>query len=778
MPFIHRILISACLPLFLLATSALAWRSTLYPEDWAPPADKVFNSDLFLQDFSHAGYRYAEAPLPRPEEPLYDVLAYGADPTGLQDSTGAIQSAIDACGAAGGGVVYLPEGVYRVAPPPGATAALEINQSNVILRGADRAGTRLLNTATAMRKKSILRVGNGAGSWLKAVDARIPLTGDLPGPTREIPVESTDGFGVGDEIVIHAEATPAWIREHQMATTAYWLDKGSSLGGVAFFREIVAIDPSESVLTVDTPVRYALKRRDNAAVFRTNKQLTGIGIEDISIGNIEHPGTSGWSESDFNDPSKSAYAVHASWMIQMENVRHGWIRNVHSFAHEENSLGTHMLSNGIRVLNSRNITLRDCDLQKVQYGGGGGNGYTYRFQNSQEVLVVDCAARYQRHGFVQSHMRNSGNVLHRVLSQETKQQTAGDGRTNGAGSDHHMHLSQSMLFDMATADRDFYDAHWRSTWGTVAHGLTSTNTVFWNTRGKQRHPARDHLVRSDQYGFGYVIGTSGASSIVDISVSTYRTEPADFVEGEGMGKTLQPASLYRDQLQKRTGLNIIDPEASVPSGLPTRYVGSTAEGLLSVIVDWGADNPDGRVVEWTQTAGPVAKIRDKTNPHSLVHLPEPGTYEFVCRIDNGWYASRLTVLLELAESGPSTYLDWAEESFGPEVVADAGKEASRWGFHADPDLDRFPNGIEFTIGTVPLKRSTSPFRWHGLETLAFECSPRAPLPRLEVSTDGSVWETVPIEQMRLDTVADGLMTVTVSMENTSLPRFLRLKAEN
>jgi polygalacturonase len=47
-----------------------------------------------------------------------DIIAtdapYLADPTGKIDSTAAIQSALDACRKLGGGVVYLPAGLYLV----------------------------------------------------------------------------------------------------------------------------------------------------------------------------------------------------------------------------------------------------------------------------------------------------------------------------------------------------------------------------------------------------------------------------------------------------------------------------------------------------------------------------------------------------------------------------------------------------------------------------------------------------------------------------------------
>lgn len=64
------------------------------------------------------------------------VLAYGADPTGATDSTAAIQEAIDACAAAGGGEVYLPAGTYLVS----ASIALA---SKVSLRGGGADATTI-----------------------------------------------------------------------------------------------------------------------------------------------------------------------------------------------------------------------------------------------------------------------------------------------------------------------------------------------------------------------------------------------------------------------------------------------------------------------------------------------------------------------------------------------------------------------------------------------------------------------------------------------------------
>jgi parallel beta-helix repeat protein len=59
---------------------------------------------------------------------VYNVLAYGAAGNGSTDDTAAIQDALDAADSAGGGVVLLPKGTYRI------TSALDI-PSYVTLRG-------------------------------------------------------------------------------------------------------------------------------------------------------------------------------------------------------------------------------------------------------------------------------------------------------------------------------------------------------------------------------------------------------------------------------------------------------------------------------------------------------------------------------------------------------------------------------------------------------------------------------------------------------------------
>ncbi|MBM3854081.1 MAG: hypothetical protein FJ399_13160, partial [Verrucomicrobia bacterium] len=570
----------------LAVSGALAqteWRSTLYPEDWAPSTALRFETDKLIQDLSYAGYRRGEVEIPAVRGPVFDVTVHGADPSGAEDSTSAIQAAINAAAAAGGGVVWLPPGTFKVSPPGSNAWALRINTGGIVLRGAGRDRSFLFNDATAMRDKHIIRVEGSGSSW-STVPSGSPqprITEDLLGPTTVIPVAATTGFGAGDWVVLRADATDAFIAEHNM--TDLWGGLGGNLGGVMFLRQVVAVDAAASRLTIDVPTRYYLKPRDNARVHRAVPHVEEVGLEDFAIGNREHPlaaSRTGWGEEDYNTAGHGSYDAHASFAIGFLRVRNSWISGVATSRPPDNTVNTHLLSNGILLQNCRGVTVRNCDFQRPLFGGGGGNGYMYRLQASNECLVRDSAARYNRHGFVFSHMGCSGNVILGGIAQVTRTQAAAPGTTSGEGCDHHMHLSQSNLIDGVQLDRDFFTAHYRGTSGTPPqHGQGGTHSVFWNLIGTAYQPGKTFIVRSEQARYGYMIGTRGpASGMTTTSgAAATRTAPADHAEGAGRGDTLRPLSLYHDQLTRRLARLQAEPATARLINLATRaVVGGTA----------------------------------------------------------------------------------------------------------------------------------------------------------------------------------------------------------
>jgi hypothetical protein len=530
----------------------------LYPKDWAPPAAQKFETDKFLQDFSYAGYHRGEAELPHPAGLVFDVTSYGADATGANDSTVAIQKAIDAAAASGGGVVFLPSGTFQVAPQGTDNWALRISHGNIVLRGAGRDKTFLFNNTYLMRLKSIILVQGAEERW-KVEPAKGPvvlITSDLLSPTRDIPVEGVEGFKAGDWVILRADATDAFIAEHNMADK--WGGKGERLGGVIFQRQILSIDSDKKMLSVDVPIRYYLKTRDRARVHAAPFHVEEVGIEDLSIGNVEHPKTTelqGWGLTDFAVDGTPAHDVHACAAITFNHARNSWISNVATWHPPGNTTNARILSNGIVLSECRGVTVQNCDFEYALYGGGGGNAYMYRLHYSNECLVKDCLSGNSRHGFVVAGMASSGNVFLRGTAKNTQVQTAGDGTTAGKGSDHHMYLSQSNLADSVLMDGDFFDAHYRTSgdaFKTPIHGQTGVHSAFWNLKGESYHKGFEYIVHSDQVRTGYIIGTSGkVSGVRTDGVDPARTAPLDHVEGVGKGETLSPASLYEDQLRRR-----------------------------------------------------------------------------------------------------------------------------------------------------------------------------------------------------------------------------------
>jgi hypothetical protein len=526
------------------AVQAQPWRSALYPADWKPGFTD--GQGRFLHDFSYAGYHRGEIEIPRREGEVIDVTAapYSADPTGKTDATAAIQAALDAAAAKGGGIVFLPAGTYSITPPEGKDVALRVEGDNLVLRGAGVDKTFLVNQSYVMRNKTVISVKAANAAWWVG-EAKggnfTKASSDIPGGSKVIPLEDVTKLKVGDAIVLRNEPTEEFIAE--LGMTGKWSAKNLKNRALVFLRRVTAIHEVAKTIAIDVPTRYDLKTRDNAMIVKMGgKLITETGLEDFSLGMKEHPGE-GWGEDDQGVEGTAAYDVHQSHAIVFESAENCWMRRVNSFAPEGNAPSVHILSNGVKFGRSRNITFTECDWRHAQYKGGGGNGYLYTFHGN-DCLIRDSRAEAGRHNFDFGFMSSTGNVIHNCYSK--------DGRL---GSDFHMLFSVANLFDNVTCDGDFLEARYRPFGGSPVHGVTTSQTVFWNTKGERytaspfefngkMHDRPQVLIWSEQFGNGYVIGTRGPAN---------KVKSSNFVEGAGKGDTLEPASLYADQLKRRLG---------------------------------------------------------------------------------------------------------------------------------------------------------------------------------------------------------------------------------
>lgn len=512
------------------------WRSTLYPENWIPGQQDT--QGRFLHDFSYAGYHAGEDSLPE-LTPTIDVTQspYNADNSGQQDATLAIQSAINAAIQSGGGVVYLPAGLYRVAPQNQKPYALLIQGSNVVLKGAGAGSTFIFNDSTEMREKDIIRVSPDAQtkwSWHWVPDTGNRLTTNAIEPAIKIKTENLHNLHVGDWVMLFADTTADWVAEHGM--TGKWPPR--AIGGVLFYRKITALNPATNELTIDSPIRYSLKVRDNARVVKVRPHLEEVGVEDLSIGMRQVPRNE-LDDNEYNVPGTTSYRIHQSHMITFNHVVNGWIRRVNSYRPSGNTDNVHILSNAIHLFMSKNITVDSCDMRHTLYKGAGGNGYNFTIQGNDN-LIINSYAEDGRHNYDFTGLEASGNAVVKSTSKSAR-----------LPSDFHMYLSPANLFDSMKIDNDYISAIYRDT-ANPKHGHGSTQSVIWNTISLGGNDA--YAVDTQQFGWGYVIGTSGKRPSIRTR-SGNNTDPVDFVEGAGSGNKLIPQSLYLDQLSRRLGRN-------------------------------------------------------------------------------------------------------------------------------------------------------------------------------------------------------------------------------
>lgn len=101
---------------------------------------------------------------------LMNITAYGAIGDGVADDTSAIQAAIDAAHSAGGGVVYVPAGTYRV------TAQLEV-YSNITILGTVGGSKLLADAVYTSGSDGMIHNASGLGDGNSILDWNIRIQG-------------------------------------------------------------------------------------------------------------------------------------------------------------------------------------------------------------------------------------------------------------------------------------------------------------------------------------------------------------------------------------------------------------------------------------------------------------------------------------------------------------------------------------------------------------------------------------------------------------------------
>jgi len=399
------------------------------------------------------------------------------------------------------------------------------------------------------------------------------------------------------------------------------------------------------------PTRYRIKTYDLPEVIKVPAGIKEVGLENFSVGIIRHPDE--WMFSGdiaVARDTRNPPIVHDLWqttVLEFTNLSDGWVYNVQSYLPNENigrypsnamtgkrfgNYEVEILNEAISLKQCRNITLKNLRFRNAQVDDGSSNGYAVRVQGNDNlfdhVVIEKC-----KKAFCLYDSWTSGNVIKDCVS-----------RDSFASPDiFHWRLAMANLVDNHSLDGPWWNAATQSLDSSSGQGHGSTQCVFWNTRGLRRpdtgimstydrdndrdgiiDSAESHgeiddvaLVISNQYDWGYIIGTYGSFSKVltpkiqrgiKNDFSHPATSPVDHSEGIGYDASslgpLEPRSLYEAQLALRLGK---------PTG---------DDKLTEVIVDNGQPG--------TSSTGPWMNSTG-SNPYggSSLYGPDPGsTYTF------------------------------------------------------------------------------------------------------------------------------------------------------
>jgi hypothetical protein len=298
----------------LAATAARAQEE--YSALWGKDGEKWDPSGR-LPDFSYAGYRMGEVPIPTPAVKA-NVRDFGAKGDGETDDTKAFQEALKKTT----GAILVPAGKYVI------TDFLEIDRSNVVLRGAGPDKTTLffpkyLNdikpnwgaTTTGQKTSNyswsggyvVIRGSNG-GKKLGPVAARAKRGEHV------ITLEKAPALQKGAFIEIRQKDNP----DNSLATHLYNGQPGD-LGQIkgntktSFVSRVTAVDGTR--VTLERALRTDVDLVWHAEAFEFAPRVTDSGVEDLTFEFPTVPYKGEFKELGYN-PAMIAGASHC------------WIRNV------------------------------------------------------------------------------------------------------------------------------------------------------------------------------------------------------------------------------------------------------------------------------------------------------------------------------------------------------------------------------------------------------------------------------------------------------------------
>ena len=443
----------------LFSLSALCWISlcTLLPgivvaaipsDLWGQRGEKWSPSGR-LPDFSYAGYRCGEKPLPK-TPPGISVKQFGAKGDGKTDDTAAFLKAIAEVKQ---GAIEVPPGRYKI------TNILEIKRGNLVLRGAGPEKSVLFCPtplqeikpnwgATTSGQKTSNYSWSGGFVWIQGSLQQKSLA-KIAAPAKrgdtKLKLASTAAIKPGQRVEIAVSDTA----DNSLAAHLYSNDPGDmgKLNGNSKAAVVVTVRriAGESI-EFDRPLRFDVELKWKPEVRSFNPTVTEVGVEDLGF---EFP----------NTPYKGHFTEVGYNAVALRGVVDCWVRNI-KIVNADSGLfpgGSFCTIDGVVFESARQPDRSGSTGHHGIYFGGNDNLFTrfdYRTQFIHDITVSHCA----------------GNV-------------SSAGRGVDLCFDHHKRAPYANLFTDIDVGKGSHV--WRCGGGAALGKNCAGHGTFWNIRAKQ-----------------------------------------------------------------------------------------------------------------------------------------------------------------------------------------------------------------------------------------------------------------------------------------------------